>query len=177
MVGASWKHKNAAEVLERHLLWERHFRLKIVAGAGQYRDQLRAYIGKLNVSDKVDLLEGVTDEALTSLYRGCSALIYPSTMEGFGLPPLEAMAWNKPTIVSDILVFRELFGDAPVYVQLGNPDSWKRAIDSVITENNNGNLDRMRARLALVASFSRERTCNALARALNSIWNLKRKSS
>jgi glycosyltransferase involved in cell wall biosynthesis len=173
MVGASWKHKNAMEVLKQHSLWSTRFRLKILAGNGRYGEQLRARSRELGISDIVDMEQGVTAAALASLYRGCSALVYPSTIEGFGLPPLEAMAWGKPVIVSDIPVFRELLRDVPVYVQLGNTESWKRAFDSLIDEELAENSGRVKARLALAASYSHERMCSALIDALKSIWQLE----
>lgn len=173
MVGASWKHKNAMEVLDQYELWRPYFRLKIVAAASQYRDQLKARIGVLGIGDSVDLLEGITDDRLTALYRDCSALIYPSTMEGFGLPPLEAMAWSKPTIVSDIPVFRELLGDLPLYVTLGSKASWKLAIDSLVKEITIGAPDRMRARSTHAASYSHDQMCLAFTRAIEAIWKLK----
>jgi glycosyltransferase involved in cell wall biosynthesis len=52
-------------------------------------------------------------------------------MEGFGLPPLEAMAYGKPVIVSDIPIFRELYGPYPYYVNLGDEASWEHAFSLV----------------------------------------------
>lgn len=170
MVGASWTHKNAIEVLEQHALWKHHFRLKIVAGTGQYSERLRERSRVLGIGDIVEILHDVTDATLAKLYQECKALVYPSTREGFGLPPLEAMARGKAVIVSDIPVFRELFGDVPLFVSLGDTDSWKRAIDSIITQGVDS--ERLNAGLELSASYSRERMCIALNAALRKIWDV-----
>lgn len=57
----------------------------------------------------------VTDEELSNLYEHAEALVFPSRMEGFGLPALEALAHGCPVIASDIPVFHEILGDIPKY--------------------------------------------------------------
>ena len=172
MVGASWKHKNAMEVLEEHDSWGRDFRLKILAGEGQYCEQLRERAANLGISEKVDLLQAVSEAELADLYRGCGALVYPSRMEGFGLPPLEAMAYGRPVIVSDIPVFRELFGDAPYFVELGNSASWELAFSELLHPELESQARRSREGLAIAAMYSRERMCSTLTTALKYIWGL-----
>jgi glycosyltransferase involved in cell wall biosynthesis len=170
MVGVSWKHKNGLEVLEQHALWRPHFRLKIVAGVGQYSEQLRQRCLALDISDSVEIMQGVTDATLDALYRGCRALVYPSTREGFGLPPLEAMARGKSVIVSDISIFRELFGDVAIFVKLGDSSSWKLAFDNIIKQD--GSSERAYAGLKLASSYSKKRMCIALTTALEKIWHV-----
>jgi glycosyltransferase involved in cell wall biosynthesis len=168
MVGATWKHKNAMEVLEEHRCWTSHFRLKILAGTGQYAAQLRKRVTDLGISDKVDFLQATSEAALADLYQGCAALVYPSRMEGFGLPPLEAMAYGKPAIVSDIPVFRELFSDAPYYVELGNSTSWKHAFSELLKRDSQ--MRRREEGLSVAAKYSRKAMDIALKQALESIW-------
>src|SRR5207244_1385557 len=55
------------------------------------------------------------DAELASLYRGARALAYPSLLEGFGFPPLEAMAAGVPVLCGDIPVLREVAGDAALF--------------------------------------------------------------
>ena len=54
-------------------------------------------------------------------------MVYPSLWEGFGIPPLEAMRYQKPVILSNIDVFREIFEDAAIYINIGDSLSWKNA--------------------------------------------------
>ena len=63
-------------------------------------------------SDRVHFLGRVSDDELRLYYSNATLFVYPSLYEGFGLPPLEAMAMGCPTVVSDIKVFNEVFGDA-----------------------------------------------------------------
>lgn len=70
----------------------------------------------------------VNDTVLHSLYSHASVFIYPSLDEGFGTPPLEAMACHCPVIASDIPVFRELHNNAVYYC---NPYSTKSMSDAL----------------------------------------------
>jgi len=56
-----------------------------------------------------------SDEVLASLYKGARFLIQPSLIEGFGLPPLEALSLGTPVLLSDIPIFREIYEDAAEY--------------------------------------------------------------
>jgi glycosyltransferase involved in cell wall biosynthesis len=58
----------------------------------------------------------VPDEDLPALYKAAEVLVYTSEYEGFGLPPLEAMASGTPVIASDISIFREILSDAALLV-------------------------------------------------------------
>jgi glycosyltransferase involved in cell wall biosynthesis len=80
---------------------------EVMALAGQY-------------SDRIIFTDLVSDELLKSYVANASALIFPSLYEGFGLPPLEAMACGCPVIVSDRASLSEVCGDAAIYC---NPES------------------------------------------------------
>jgi len=167
MVNAAFRHKNAHELLEQHALWSPRYRLKIVAGPGSYRDELQAEVQRLGLSSSVDFLSQVSEEELASLYIHAAALVYPSLMEGFGLPPAEAMAYGTPVIVSDIPVFREVFGDAPLFVRLGDATSWKQALDGIDEARRP---ERVEHALQVATQYTDERMCAALTSALQAIW-------
>ena len=57
----------------------------------------------------------VTDEELANLYQHAKALVFPSLMEGFGLPAIEALSLGCPVICSDIPIFHEILGDNATY--------------------------------------------------------------
>lgn len=82
---------------------------------GKKFDVFNFYGLDLPTDDQIIFTGYVTDEELLSLYAGCSLFVYPSLYEGFGIPPLEALAMKKKVLVSDIPVFREVFGDAVFY--------------------------------------------------------------
>lgn len=71
----------------------------------------------------------ISDEKMKALYSKCKAFIFPSRYEGFGIPPLEAINCEcKNVIVSDIPVFREIYGDNVRYIDLNNEDSESKNI-------------------------------------------------
>jgi glycosyltransferase involved in cell wall biosynthesis len=70
----------------------------------------------------------VADDVLADLYRRARALVFLSEYEGFGLPPLEALAAGVPIVVLDTAVAREIYGDAAIYV----PDPDPRVIEPAL---------------------------------------------
>lgn len=74
----------------------------------------------------------VSDLQLRSYYRHARAVVYPSLYEGFGLPPLEAMACGAPVITSDTSSLPEVVGNAAVLVDPHNPNEIASAIDRVL---------------------------------------------
>lgn len=66
-------------------------------------------------SDRIKTLGYVEDKELMALYKGAKAFIFPTKYEGFGLPPIEAMFYNCPIVVSDIPPLREVLADQAVY--------------------------------------------------------------
>lgn len=72
-------------------------------------------IKKMRLNENVILAGRIEDNAtLFSLIHQADALIQPSRYEGFGIPPLEAMALGTPVIISDIKVFKEIYNELPV---------------------------------------------------------------
>ena len=74
----------------------------------------------------------VADSDMSALLTGASALVFPTLYEGFGLPPLEAVACGTPAIVSDLPVLRETGGDAVHYVAPGDVEAWAAALTSAV---------------------------------------------
>jgi glycosyltransferase involved in cell wall biosynthesis len=66
-------------------------------------------------ADRLLSLGYVTDQQLGALYRQAFAFVHASSFEGFGYPLVEAMSFGLPVLCSDIPVFREIAGDAPLY--------------------------------------------------------------
>lgn len=71
---------------------------------------------------------GLGDGAVAGLMAGARALLFPTLAEGFGLPPVEAMALGTPAVVSDLPILREVLGDYPVYLDKSDVYSWKETI-------------------------------------------------
>lgn len=72
----------------------------------------------------VTWLGRLSDEELAALLRDCLCLAFPSFVEGFGLPPLEAMSIGCPVVVSDRASLPEICGDAALYASPDDADAW-----------------------------------------------------
>lgn len=75
-----------------------------------------AQIEGLGLNGDVRFADAPGDEDLANLYRGAVGLVFPSLYEGFGLPPLEAMACGVPVLTSNVCSLPEVVGDAAVLV-------------------------------------------------------------
>lgn len=70
----------------------------------------------------------VSDEELAALYGSAICLAFPSTTEGFGLPPLEAMRAGCPAVVAPCGALPEVCGEAAIYVDPFEPEAWAKAL-------------------------------------------------
>lgn len=80
----------------------------------------------------VRLLGRVEDDVLPALYSGATGFVYPSIYEGFGMPPLEAMACGCPVAVSDIPAHREVCGEAALYFDPFNVEEISARLGSLL---------------------------------------------
>jgi len=167
MVNAGYRHKNAMELLLQYPLWSREYRLKILATPGEPRKQLHETASRLGLLPSIDFLPQASEVELATLYTHAAALVYPSQMEGFGLPPLEAMAYGTPVIVSESAVFREILADAPIYVRLGDAGSWQQAFEAIPAARAPERVEHGRG---IAAQYTQQRMCAALDEALRGIW-------
>jgi len=93
----------------------------VIAGQkGWLTDELYTYVEKSTLKERVLFTGYITDDDLRCLYSACLVSVYPSLYEGFGFPPLEAMACGAPVITSRIPVIMETSEGASVLV---NPTS------------------------------------------------------
>jgi len=115
-------------------------RLLVIAGEPDlerprlYPD-LRQCAEREKVSEWVLFSGWVEDEVLGALYRWADAFVFPSVFEGFGYPPLEAMAAGTPVICSNAASLPEIAGDAALLVDAANPEQLARAIARVTADS------------------------------------------
>ena len=113
-VGNAYPHKNVGFLLEAFFefsLQHPEYRLILVGKKDYFYQQLRAAVS----SKSVTLLHDVNDSDLGYLYTWAECFVSASLMEGFGLPPLEAMGSSCLLLLSDIPAFREVCNDTPIY--------------------------------------------------------------
>jgi glycosyltransferase involved in cell wall biosynthesis len=114
-VGSRKPHKNLPRLLEAYSMSgiRRDVRLVLCGNADPYT--LRE-IERRGLTGDVDFSDPVNDEGLANMYRGALAFLFPSLYEGFGLPPLEAMACGTPVLTSNVCSLPEVVGNAGVLV-------------------------------------------------------------
>jgi len=134
----------------------------VLAGAGNRRKRrLQSMARELRIAGKVSFIGWVEDEDLPLLYAQASAFVYPSFAEGFGLPPLEALASGIPAVVSDIDVLREVCGEAALYIDPRDPAAMAVGLRRVITDQSLRRELRDRG-LTQAAKFTWERSSDEL---------------
>ncbi len=76
----------------------------------------------------------LSDEQLAALFSACAALVWPSLYEGFGLPPLECMACERPVIASDVASLPEVVGDAAILIDPNDPIELRDAMTQIVED-------------------------------------------
>jgi len=135
-VGSIEPRKNLLGLLKAYLLLPEYlkkgFQLLITGSKGWGNQEIVERMEQLK--GRVHYLGYLTNEELAALYRGASCLVFPSFYEGFGLPPLEAMACGCPVIVSNVASLPEVCGDAGYYVDPYDVESIAEGIYQVLTD-------------------------------------------
>ncbi len=113
-VAAALRHKNLARLIGAFALASegRDASLVNVGHAGLDTDQLRRQAEQLGISERVHFTGWIDDADLEGLYRSASVFVYPSLMEGFGMPVLEAMYRGVAVACSNVSAMPEVAGDA-----------------------------------------------------------------
>ena len=91
-------------------------KLVLAGGKGWYYEGIFEAVEKLNLNDNVIFTGYVSDQEAPLLMNGARAFVFPSLYEGFGMPPLEAMACGVPVVVSNTSSLPEVVGEAGIFV-------------------------------------------------------------
>ncbi len=117
-VGGRQIHKNfsyALDLLKTRIAQNLDLELRVVGG-GDFTDVERKYIVNHHLLGKVTHVGPVSTNELNELYSGAFVLVYPSFYEGFGIPPIEAMAAGCPVICSNTSSIPEVVGDSGLLI-------------------------------------------------------------
>lgn len=106
--------------------------LVVVGRKTDYYKEVEQYISKHAMQDRVFFLEGLDLKELSALYQLASVFVYPSFVEGFGIPIIEALYSGTPVITSKGGVFPEAGGNGSLYIAPDNPNSIKEALQKVL---------------------------------------------
>ncbi len=107
----------------------------VVAGPRGWRvEEFEHALADSPARDRIDWREFVPDAAMPALYSNADALVFASFAEGFGLPPLEAMACGTPVVTSNASSLPEICGDAALFVDPNDVDSIFDATRRVLSD-------------------------------------------
>ena len=94
----------------------------------KYGEKIKQLISDNGLTNQVFLTGKVSDEGKQFFMKNCTAFLFPSIREGFGLPPIEAMSFGKPTFLSDKTSLPEIGGDAAKYWSDFDPEYMKTVL-------------------------------------------------
>jgi glycosyltransferase involved in cell wall biosynthesis len=129
------------ELPERYLLWVGGLRTpdprkRVAALARTQRTLPLVLVGPTGRWARelpgVQLTGAVDDDELAAIYTGAHALVFPSDEEGFGLPPVEALACGTPVAVSDLPALREVLGDRATFGPVDDLEGLVRAAEALV---------------------------------------------
>jgi glycosyltransferase involved in cell wall biosynthesis len=120
-------------------------------------------VARLGIGERIKLTGPANDTDLPHLYSAAAAFVFPSFYEGFGLPPLEAMACGAPTVVSNTSSLPEVVGDAALQVDPNDAPGLADALRRILTETALRDALRQKG-IARAAQFTWEATARATIR-------------
>jgi len=168
-VGALRQHKNWPVVLRAYAalaadLQQQHSLVMVGRGhrAGKEARQLAEQLG---IASRVHWMQGLADEDLPALYRGAVGFLFPSLLEGFGLPPLEAQACGTPVIAAATSSLPEVLGSSTQLLDPHDVAAWAAATTELL-QSPSAQETAQQAGLANVQRFSPLITGKALLKAL-----------
>jgi glycosyltransferase involved in cell wall biosynthesis len=132
--------------------------LVLAGGKGGPEFDLERQIKIEGCEGRVRSLGFVDEAAKKPLMKACSLFVYPSLYEGFGIPPLEAMALGVPCVVSDLTSLPEIVGEAALIAKVQEPVEFANVLIRAI-----GDADFRRAAAVAGPARAREFTCERLA--------------
>jgi len=180
-VGRTNPHKNIPRLVEAFAVLRgeiqdhsqyQDLRLIIIGDEIGKHPTLRQAVIQSRVEDSVRFLGFVPIETLRAFYQAASAFVFPSLYEGFGLPPLEAMACGTPVVTSNVSSLPEVVADAAVVVNPENVFDIARGMREVLLDK------RLRHQLIArgfeqVRHFSWERTATQVLEAYEEVGAYK----
>jgi len=138
-VGSLKPHKNIFTLLQAFALLRQRQdirqRLLIVGDDARWKSLLLEECSRLGIHDTTTFVPYVTQELLPNVYAGAELLVMPSTIEGFGLPVLEAMASGTPVVCSRAASLPEVAGDAALYFDPASAEELADAIEKLLSSS------------------------------------------
>ncbi len=178
-VGNVYPHKNVGLLLEAFKVLSQknpNLHLVFVGKEDFLYKKLKNHVRKEIEKGKIIFFDNVSDKELTGLYRNAICLVRSSLMEGFSLPPLEALENKCLVLASDILVHREVFGDGVIYFDQFSVDDLTAKMNYVLNLSNDEKEKLLKKGVEKANKYSWKKTAEQTLRVYNSLSNSANKS-
>lgn len=120
-IGVLFDKKNQRTLVEMLPFIEEDLVLIASDEKNPYSENLRNRIKELQLEKRVHFLKEISEDEKYAIIQNCTAMCHPSIAEGFGIPPIEAMAFGKPVFLSTFTSLPEIGGDAAFYFETFEP--------------------------------------------------------
>lgn len=137
-VGSAYPHKNLSRLLlafKELTTINENCQLVLVGKINYFYRRLKKEIDQLGLMEKVKLTGYCSDEELVYLYQKAQAYVFPSLLEGFGLPPLEAQQYDLPVVSSRASCLPEILGQSSIYFDPFDIQDMSRQINRILTDD------------------------------------------
>jgi glycosyltransferase involved in cell wall biosynthesis len=108
--------------------------LLVGGGKGWLYDAVFRRLDELGLRERVRFVGYIEEQELPLWYAAATVFVFPSIYEGFGMPPLEAMACGTPVVTSNSSSLPEVVGEAGIMVSPHDPAAFAAAIDRVLSD-------------------------------------------
>lgn len=128
-------------------------------------DKILSRAGSRPGTGQVRIVRDAEEDEMASLYRSASVLLAPSSLEGFGMVPLEALACGRAVIATDIPAHREVLGDLASYVPVGDAEAMALRLAEHFQKGEDSRFA-IEARVARASGFSWRRSADDFLRSV-----------
>ncbi|MDR1032746.1 MAG: glycosyltransferase family 4 protein [Candidatus Nomurabacteria bacterium] len=136
-VGSQTDYKNIKRLIEAHQkirdTYDKNLGLVLVGRKGYYTEKHESYAEKIG-AEKILFTGYLPDDQLAYLYENCAVYVFPSLMEGFGLPGLEAMQFGAPVVSSYATCLPEIYGNSAIFFNPTDTDDIAEKVISVLDD-------------------------------------------
>ncbi len=138
-IGTIEPRKNHAFLLDLWDDWDGAPHLVICGNRGWKNEDVFARLDRVQADGlPITELNGLDDAQMMGLLKGAKAALFPSLAEGFGLPQVEALSLGVPVICGDLVIYREVLGEFPVYAETSNSYVWRTEIEKLLQKDADG---------------------------------------
>lgn len=139
-IGTIEPRKNLTRLIEGYSIFAKKYpdcpKLVLAGGKGWLNDEIYNSIERLGLKDKALFTDYIPSADMCALINGAMGFLFPSIYEGFGMPPLEAMACGVPVLTSHEASLPEVVGNSAVMVDAYNVESIANGIEKLYVDEN-----------------------------------------